>query len=61
MDAMKTCSGCQEPLVPNAPDGLCPECLIDDSHYVVVGVMKPQAFSAGGGGLLAAQDFAHDV
>ena len=28
MDAMKTCSGCQEPLAPNAPDGLCPKCLI---------------------------------
>ena len=28
MDTMKTCAGCQEPLAPNAPDGLCPKCLI---------------------------------
>ena len=34
---------------------------IGDSYYVVVGVMKPWALSAGGGGLLAAQDLAHDV
>ncbi len=25
---MKTCSGCQKPLEANAPDGLCPECLL---------------------------------
>ncbi len=35
--------------------------LIDDSHYVVVGVMKPRAFSAGGSGLLAAQDLTRNV
>jgi len=28
MDTMKTCPGCQQPLEPNAPDGLCPKCLI---------------------------------
>ena len=28
MDTMKICSGCQQPLAPNAPDGLCPACLI---------------------------------
>ena len=28
MDTMKICSGCQKPLAPNAPDGLCPECLL---------------------------------
>ena len=28
MDTMKICSGCQKPLAPNAPDGLCPACLI---------------------------------
>ena len=28
MNAMKMCSGCQKPLVANAPDGLCPECLL---------------------------------
>ena len=28
MDAMKTCPNCQKPLAPNAPDGLCPECLV---------------------------------
>src|SRR5512136_2029708 len=28
MDTMKICSGCQKPLVANAPDGLCPECLL---------------------------------
>ena len=27
MDTTKICSGCQKPLAPNAPDGLCPECL----------------------------------
>lgn len=27
MDAMKTCHGCRKPLSPQAPDGLCPECL----------------------------------
>jgi uncharacterized protein (TIGR03067 family) len=35
--------------------------LIDDSRYQVVGVMKRRAVSAGSGGLLAAQDFTHDV
>jgi putative ABC transport system permease protein len=34
---------------------------IGDSYYVVVGVVKPWASSAVGGGLLAAQDLAHDV
>ena len=28
MDTTKICSGCQEPLAPNAPDGLCPACLM---------------------------------
>ena len=28
MDTTKICSGCQEPLAPNAPDGLCPTCLM---------------------------------
>jgi serine/threonine protein kinase/cytochrome b561 len=28
MDTKRICSGCQKPLAPNAPDGLCPECLI---------------------------------
>jgi serine/threonine protein kinase len=28
VDAMKICSGCQKPLEANAPDGLCPECLL---------------------------------
>ena len=28
MDTKRICSGCQKPLAPSAPDGLCPECLI---------------------------------
>jgi hypothetical protein len=28
MDTTRICPGCQKPLAPNAPDGLCPECLI---------------------------------
>jgi len=28
MDTMKTCPNCHKPLSPNAPDGLCPECLV---------------------------------
>src|SRR5512136_2837199 len=28
MDTMKICSGCQKPLVAEAPDGLCPDCLL---------------------------------
>jgi len=28
MNTMKICSGCQKPLESNAPDGLCPECLL---------------------------------
>ena len=28
MDTMKICPGCQKPLVANAPDGLCPACLV---------------------------------
>jgi serine/threonine protein kinase len=28
MNAMKICSGCHQPLEVNAPDGLCPECLL---------------------------------
>ena len=28
MNTMKTCSCCQKPLEANAPDGLCPECLL---------------------------------
>ena len=28
MDAMPTCSGCHKPLPANAPQGLCPECLL---------------------------------
>jgi len=28
MNTMKICSGCQKPLKANAPDGLCPECLL---------------------------------
>ena len=28
MDAMTTCSGCHQPLPANAPQGLCPECLL---------------------------------
>ena len=28
MDTMKLCSGCHKPLAPNAPDGLCPACLM---------------------------------
>jgi serine/threonine protein kinase len=28
MDTTEICSGCQEPLAPNAPDGLCPACLM---------------------------------
>ena len=28
MDTTKICSGCQERLAPNAPDGLCPACLM---------------------------------
>jgi predicted Ser/Thr protein kinase len=28
MDTKRICSGCQKLLAPNAPDGLCPECLI---------------------------------
>ncbi|HXB60191.1 MAG TPA: serine/threonine-protein kinase [Candidatus Acidoferrales bacterium] len=28
MDTQKHCSGCNKPLAPNAPQGLCPECLI---------------------------------
>ena len=28
MDTMKLCPGCHKPLAPNAPDGLCPACLM---------------------------------
>ena len=28
MDTMKICPGCQKPLAPNGPQGLCPECLM---------------------------------
>jgi hypothetical protein len=28
MDTMRICSGCHKPLAPNAPDGLCPKCLL---------------------------------
>ena len=28
MNTVKICSGCQKPVAPNAPDGLCPECLL---------------------------------
>jgi predicted Ser/Thr protein kinase len=28
MDTMRICSGCQKPLAANAPQGLCPECLL---------------------------------
>ena len=28
MNTMKICSGCQKALEANAPDGLCPECLL---------------------------------
>ncbi len=28
MDTMKICPGCHKPLAPNAPDGLCPKCLV---------------------------------
>ena len=35
--------------------------MIDDEFYVVVGVMKPRAASAGVGGSLAAEDFSKDV
>ena len=28
MNTMKICSGCQKPLEADAPDGLCPECLL---------------------------------
>jgi len=28
MDTKRTCPGCQKPLEANAPDGLCPECLL---------------------------------
>ena len=28
METTKTCSGCQQPLGPNTPDGLCPACLM---------------------------------
>ncbi|MEI6074457.1 MAG: protein kinase [Verrucomicrobiota bacterium] len=28
MDTKKICSGCKKPLEPNAPDGLCPQCLL---------------------------------
>ena len=28
MDANRTCSGCRKPLPQGAPDGLCPECLL---------------------------------
>jgi len=28
MDTKRTCPGCQKPLAPNAPDGLCPACLM---------------------------------
>ena len=28
MDTIKICSGCQKPFEANAPDGLCPECLL---------------------------------
>ena len=28
MNTMRICPGCQKPLTPNAPDGLCPECLV---------------------------------
>jgi putative ABC transport system permease protein len=34
---------------------------IGDSYYVVVGVVKPGASSAGGGDSLAARDLTHDV
>ncbi|MDC0935882.1 ABC transporter permease [Pirellulales bacterium] len=35
--------------------------MIDDEFYLVVGVMKPRAASAGIGGSLAAEDFSKDV
>ena len=28
MDTMRICAGCKKPLAPNAPQGLCPECLL---------------------------------
>jgi putative ABC transport system permease protein len=37
------------------------EIMIDDEFYIVVGVMKPRAASAGIGGSLAAEDFSKDV
>ncbi len=37
------------------------EIMIDDEFYMVVGVMKPRAASAGIGGSLAAEDFSKDV
>jgi len=28
METARICSGCRKPLAPNAPQGLCPECLL---------------------------------
>jgi putative ABC transport system permease protein len=42
-------------------DPLGQDVMIDESFYVVVGVMKPRAASAGIGGSLAAEDFSRDV
>jgi serine/threonine protein kinase len=41
MDAMKTCPNCHKPLASNAPDGLCPECLVKAGLPTGVDITDP--------------------
>lgn len=44
-----------------ADEALGKSIMVDDEFYVVVGVMKPRAATAGVGGSLAAEDFSKDI
>ena len=49
MDAMRTCSGCQQPLPANALRGLCPECVLKAQLGTGVDVGPDTQSQAAGG------------
>jgi serine/threonine protein kinase len=50
MDAMKTCPNCHKPLAPNAPDGLCPECLVKAGLPTGADIERPTGQTSGTAG-----------
>ncbi len=52
MDTLRFCPQCQQPLSANAPEGLCPQCLMKAAAFPTSAPSEPQPVTASGPGIV---------